>query len=125
MLETLRVEGTDDNPEVVLDQGNGRFKISGMSLPEDASTFYNPIISWVSDYAQNPNDETIFEFDMEYFNSSSARKLVEIIIELEHLVIIGKQVKVVWKFSSKDEIMEERGEEISSIVEVPFVFQPY
>jgi hypothetical protein len=125
MLDPLKIEPTDDNPKVILDKNNSIFEISGMSLPEDASSFYSNILQWMADYVQDPNPHTDFCFDMDYFNSSSARKIVEIIIELENLIMNGKTAKVIWKFKEKDEIMQERGEEIMSVVEVPFELKPY
>jgi hypothetical protein len=119
----LIIHPTDDNPMIVLDKENGIFEISGMSLPEDYSSFYSNVLQWMADYVKNPNSHTEFVFNMDYFNSSSARKIVEIIIILESLALEGKSVKVVWIYN--DEIMQERGQEIMSVVEVPFELRPY
>ena len=48
-METIKILGTDDTPNVILDANNEIFEISGRSLPEDVSAFYEPILSWLDE----------------------------------------------------------------------------
>jgi len=41
-------------------------------------------------------------------------------VELEKVYESGKDVKVIWKYEVSDDVMKERGEEIESVVELPF-----
>ena len=43
-METIKIMGTDDTPTVILDAENDIFEISGRSLPEDVTAFYDPIL---------------------------------------------------------------------------------
>lgn len=120
MEESIFLKGSDDTPEVLFDKAKGIFEISGRSLPEDIVKFYQPIQKWLKEYVEDPNDETEFVFHLDYFNTSSTRKIIELIFELENIQKKGKKVKVIWKYASDDELMEEKGSEIKSVIKLPF-----
>ncbi len=119
-MQAIKIKGTDDTPNVILDKDNGIFEISGRSLPEDVAAFYEPILTWLDEYAENPLDKTIFNFKLEYFNTASSKLLLDILLKLEDMYDDGKDVKVRWHYPDDDEDMEEAGEEYADIVEVPF-----
>lgn len=119
-MEVIKIKGTDDTPTVILDAENGIFEISGRSLPEDVAAFYEPILEWLDEYAQTPNEKTVFDFKLEYFNTASSKLLLDILLKLEDMVEDEKDVLVKWHFPDDDEDMEEAGEEYADIVDVPF-----
>jgi len=121
----LIIPATKSTPNINFDNNTGIFTISGRSLPEDVIKFYKPVKEWVDIYVQNPNENTKIILDLNYFNSSTARLLVKIIIEFENISKKGKNVKVIWKYKAGDEVMEERGYEIKSVVFLPFEFEEY
>jgi len=125
MIEPFILEETDDTPKVVLDKENNNFEISGKSLPEDAMKFFEPIQKWIIDYIKNPNQSTEFKLNLEYFNSASAKKIVDILINLEDLSKSGKEIKIIWYFGEDDELMENKGEEIKSIIDIPFELRSF
>lgn len=120
MLQTFESSETRDKPYIILDPKNSRFEIRGNSLPEDTTLFYKSVIEWVIKYAKNPNKKTHLICDLEYFNSSSAKMLYELFIELEKINETGNQVKITWYFDSGDNMIEEKGMEFQSILEIPF-----
>lgn len=121
-MEVLNYEGTEDTPKVVLDKANGHFEISGRSLPEDSAEFYQPILDWLSEYANSPNDETPFIFKLEYFNTASSKLILDVLSRLE--TIDG--ASVVWYYHEDDEDMFEAGEEFDDLVDdVEFSFETY
>ncbi len=61
-METIKIQGTEDTPRIILDAEKELLEISGRSLPEDVSAFYEPVLNWLNEYAENPNDKTIFNF---------------------------------------------------------------
>jgi len=124
-METIKILGTDDTPNVILDANNEIFEISGRSLPEDVSAFYEPILNWLDEYAQNPNPKTIFTFKLEYFNTASSKLLLDILMRFEHMKEDGADVSIRWCYPDDDEDMQEAGEEYADIVDVPFEMEAY
>lgn len=119
-MQAIKIKGSDDTPNVILDKDNGIFEISGRSLPEDVAAFYEPILEWLEDYAENPLDKTVFNFKLEYFNTASSKLLLDVLLKLEDMFDDGKEIMVRWHYPDDDEDMEEAGEEYADIVEVPF-----
>jgi hypothetical protein len=119
-MQAIKIKGSDDTPNVILDKDNGIFEISGRSLPEDVAAFYEPILDWLEAYSEDPLPKTIFNFKLEYFNTASSKLLLDVLLKLEDMFDDGKDVLVRWHFPDDDEDMEEAGEEYADIVEVPF-----
>ena len=119
-MEKLELANTEDTPYLLLDKENNKFEISGRSLPEDAFEFYTPIHEWLESYVADPNPSTELVMNLDYFNSSSARNIVEMLFILEKITETGKEVKVTWLYQEEDDVMKSRGEEIQSVVELPF-----
>ena len=125
MSQPLNIVATADKPEINLDPQQNVFEILGKSLPEDAKAFYDSVIEWFEEYANEPNEVTEINLKLNYFNSSSARKLVELLSVLEKIQEEGKEVKIVWFYKTYDAIMKERGEEVQLVLDVPFELKEY
>ncbi|BDX37860.1 MAG: DUF1987 domain-containing protein [Bacteroidales bacterium] len=119
-METIKIMGTDDTPTVILDAENEIYEISGRSLPEDVTAFYDPILGWLDEYASSPNKKTIFTFKLVYFNTASSKLLLDILMKLEQMHEAGNDILVRWYYPEDDEDMQEAGEEYADIVDVPF-----
>jgi hypothetical protein len=124
-METLHIKPTEDVPEVILNQENEIFEISGMSLPEDVNSFYEPVLNWIKVYTRNPNPMTVFNFRFTYFNTATSKIILDILTILEEMVEAGHNVVVRWHFAERDQDMLEAGEEFSEMVEVPFELVTY
>ncbi len=124
-METLQIEGTEDSPEVMLDLHENIMEISGRSLPEDVNTFYEPVLSWIEEYAKEPLDNTIFNFKLTYFNTASSKVILDILTHFEEMIEDGHQVLVRWHSPDEDEDMQEAGEEYADMVDVPFEMVSY
>jgi hypothetical protein len=125
MPQPLVIESSKHNPEIVFNKEENIFKISGRSIVEDPNKFYMPVYEWLEAYTADPNPETEFKFDLEYFNSSSARQVMKLIMLLEKLHLNGKNVKVIWLFEQGDEMAQERGMEIKAVSKLPFEIVEY
>lgn len=122
-MEPLIIEPTSATPKIILDKDSGKFEIGGKSFPEESRSFYEPVFSWLEEYAKDPNEETLFEFKMEYFNSSSSLIILEILNVLDTILKQEKKVDVLWNHLEIDEDMYDAGEEYSELVKVPFSFK--
>jgi hypothetical protein len=107
-------------PGIVLDTISRHFEIFGKSCPENVVEFYQPVLDWLDEYSQNPLDETIFEFRLQYYNTASSKVLFIIMQKLEAIHQSGKNVKIKWVFPEDDEALMEAGEEYDDLIDVPF-----
>jgi len=120
-MNVLNLEGTEDTPRVILDKNNGIFEISGRSLPEDSAEFFQPVLDWLEQYADNARPQTVFTFKLEYFNTASSKLILDVLSKLEEI----EGTRIIWYFHEDDEDMEEAGEEFADLVDVPFEFKTY
>lgn len=124
-MQRLKIKGTNDIPNVVLDADSNFFEISGRFLHDDVSGFFDQIFDWMDDYEKNPSDETIFSFKMKYFNTAASKGFLDILMRLEEIMENGNEVLIHWHFPEDDPDMEEAGIEYSEMVDVPFKIIPY
>ena len=83
IMRKLIFEKTENSPKVILDPDNKIFEISGESRPPDVGSFYGEVLRWLDDYSlillksKDIADPFVFNFDLEYFNSSSAKYILD------------------------------------------------
>ncbi len=131
-MEPLIIGATDKTPEIILDPYNDNYEISGNSRPENVREFYYPVINWLNEFEKEVLDKKVIKFDkmhplnfnlkMNYFNSSSAKFLYDLINELVRFHKKGHIIRILWYFEKDDEDMKYAGEEMSELLEVPFQF---
>lgn len=109
---------TPKTPKLSFNAQNGEFTISGRSIPENSIAFYEPLLEWLENYIKDPSPETRLEVNLEYFNTSSSKCLVEILRKLEK-ISESHAVKVFWHYEEEDEDMMESGEDFKKILNIP------
>jgi len=119
-MQIINIEQTNETPGVILDKDKATFSFFGRSLPEDVNGFYAQIQDWFLQYCLEPLKETEISFSLDYFNSSSARKIVKMLIETEKIHNVTSKIHVSWFYKKGDEIMQERGMELQSVLNIPF-----
>ncbi len=119
-MDNLILDEMDDSPKVKFSHENGKLELSGKSLPEDVSTFYQPILDWLTEYSETPAGETEFTFKLTYFNTASSKLILDILSILEKMKDDGRKVVVKWFYPEYDEDMRDAGQEYSEMVDVPF-----
>lgn len=124
-MRAIYIESTQDTPAVALDALKGIFEIKGNSYPENSAQFYNPIIEWLQELMQKGYDKQLaFDFNFDYFNTSSAKFILEILRLLEEIQEKGTEVLVRWHYFEDDIDILESGEDYQNIVSVPFALIP-
>ncbi len=119
-METIVREGTPKTPYVRLDGEKGLIEIKGRSIPENSIEFYKPLIDWLEEYGELAQNETAVNVQLEYFNTSSSKCILDIFKKLEIIFKKGRKVEVNWYYEEDDEDMFEAGEDYQSIINVPF-----
>ena len=119
-MDLILLDATPKTPKVAFDQENGTLEIKGTSIHENADKFYGPIHVHVQAYAKAPRPTTQIVIELDYFNSSSAKYLLEMLRQFEDLHVSGRsRVALEWRHASDDLDMEEAGEDFSSLLEFP------
>ena len=119
-MSPLILKGTETTFAVVLDKEQGIFEFSGKSRPENVISFFEPIFAWFDEYEKDCNNETIVSFKLDYYNSSSAKVLLRLLVKIEELAEKGIDIKVNWYYKGNDEDMKDSGEDYASLVSASF-----
>jgi hypothetical protein len=131
-MEKLYIRPTSTTPEVNFSPKENIFSIRGISSPEDVRAMYYPVIEWIKEYINeivvakesNYTTESPFKFTTElaYFNSSSAKFLYDIFLELKRLSPYGIPFVVEWVYEEEDIDLKEAGVDIALLVELDFSY---
>ena len=120
-MNELRIPATKSSPEVVMTP-DGAIKIKGRSIHENIIEFYKPVAAWVNEYIKVPADITCIDISLEYFNSASAKILVQLCQRISHVQLKYKKFIINWYYEEGDDDLMERGEYYESILEFKFNF---
>ena len=126
LIKKLIIEKTSSSPKVILDADKKEFEISGESRPSDVAGFYGEILTWLDNFnnhlsRQNIGSELfVFNLNFEYFNSSSAKYILDLCKNLAKIRSSGHNVLVKWHYKEDDDDMLEAGKEMSRIAKLKF-----
>jgi hypothetical protein len=120
-MKVLKLSATKSSPEIVLNPA-GFIKIKGRSIHENIIDFFKPVEEWVIDYIKVPADITCLDINLEYFNSASAKLLIQLFQKISYVQLKNKKFIVNWYYEEGDEDILERGEYFSSVLNIPFNF---
>jgi len=129
-MEKLVIDPTFNSPSVILDPESKQFDFSGESRPENVRKFYLPILEWLDSYAKEQSEKSksdrasslAVQFNFEYFNSTSAKYILDIFKALNVLNDLGMEILVKWLYEEDDEDMLEVGEEMSRMSKLDFEY---
>jgi hypothetical protein len=116
-METFFVEKTAKSPYISFDPKTGAFELRGKSIPENSKLFFAPLFEWLEKYLQQPAPTTTLDVQLDYFNTSSAKSIVDCFKKLEQLAKNGKgKVVINWHYDEDDGDMMEAGQDYQSII---------
>lgn len=130
-MNILKIDKTTATPKIEFDIANNNFTLEGCSRPEDVRDFYAPIIEWLTRFKESVDDElkstyalepVVFKFKFDYFNSSSAKFILDILVLINLVHAEGLNMRIDWFYDENDEDMKEVGEELSEVVDFPFEY---
>ncbi|MCK5171110.1 MAG: DUF1987 domain-containing protein [Bacteroidales bacterium] len=120
-MNTFHIKQTEDTPLINLNPETGKFEIKGNSIPENIYLFYDPVLTWLDKYIENPNKKTEFVFQMKMISSSSSKIFFDIINKIDALnENTNSEVKVTWLYSIYDDEIREIGIDYRDSMNVPF-----
>ena len=78
-LSNFALEQTSKTPQIDLNQYSGELIFSGRSVPENAAKIYEPVLTWIKQYALKAKPITNLRLNLEYFNTASMMWLSRIL----------------------------------------------
>jgi hypothetical protein len=131
-MERLNIPSSQLSPEICLDPDTWSLSIKGVSAPEDVRNLYYPVIRWIREMTEtvlaNPaitgEAGVRLTVDLQYFNSSSAKFLHDIFIELARLKVGGSSIEIRWLYDEEDIDMLEAGEDMAALSGIEFLCLP-
>jgi hypothetical protein len=94
-------------PAVDFNAETGICEISGESLLEDTINFYKPLLSWLEEYTTVLKKPLVFNFKLTYFNTSSSKRILDILHIFREYQNEGGDVKVFWYLDFDSELVED------------------
>jgi hypothetical protein len=133
-MQKLYIKPTNTTPEVNFLTVQNILLLRGVSSPEDVRAMYYPVIEWIVDFVNEilegkdkiyTSDNPLkFKVDLIYLNSSSAKFLYDIFVELKKLIQRGIPVIVEWYYDEEDIDLKEGGMDIALLAGMDFTFIP-
>jgi hypothetical protein len=119
-MENINIAGTPKTPTIEFNAESGVLLIKGRSIPENSIDFYKPLFDWIDAYALEAKENSTLHMQLEYFNTSSSKCILDIFKKLENIKNSGKDVTVNWHYEEDDEDMLEAGEDYDAIIDIDF-----
>jgi hypothetical protein len=120
-VKKLQILPTKRTPEIILNP-NGIFKIIGHSMIENVTEFFTKIEGWVDKYILDPADLTCVDFYLDYLNTNNIKFYISLLKKIETVKLKNKKLMINWYYEEGDEDILEKGENISSVLDVTFNF---
>lgn len=114
-MDDIKIPATQKTPLIQF-SASGNLELKGRSIPENSLEFYKPLMDWLDKYVESTSGETTVHVQLEYFNTSSSKCLLDLFKRLENL----SKATINWYYEQDDEDMLEAGEDYEAIVSVPF-----
>ncbi|MGE0088074.1 MAG: DUF1987 domain-containing protein [Bacteroidales bacterium] len=124
-MNSLKIESTAITPEINFDIDNNTLSLLKVSKPENAIEFYKPLFDFIDRFETDvvkPKqiDHIKIEFKFDYFNTSSAKIIHQLLTKFKKISQMGIKIDVNWYYPDDDEDMLEDGQMISEAQGMPF-----
>lgn len=110
-MRNIKIEAIEDEfyrPVVDFNSETGICEMIGESYLEETSDFYTPLIKWLKEYIRTVNKQIVFNFKLTYYNTSSSKKILEILKILKDYLKSGGDVTINWFYEENDtDIIED------------------
>jgi hypothetical protein len=103
-MENLYINDNPDEvyyPIINFNCKTGVCEISGESYMEETYKFYQPVLKWLEEFSKSKNPIE-FNIKLSYFNTSSSRSLLDILMILKKFKDNEGQLSINWYYLSQD-----------------------
>jgi hypothetical protein len=121
-MENLVIRHTEETPEVNFNV-NGQLSIKGVSIPENITHFYTPLINWITELEKHQPSKLNLTFEIEYVNTSSTRVLIDMIKKVNAIREKYPDTTITWRYVEDDEDIYDLGKDLEYSTKASFIFE--
>lgn len=123
-MDEYSIQGTPKTPTIRFNLIKGELEMYGISIAENSVDFYKPLLAAIDMYASSPRPFTTITLKMNYFNTSSSKRILDIFKKLELINKSGSIVTINWLYEEDDDDMLEAGKDYESVINLTFKMVP-
>jgi len=113
-MDPIVIAATKRGPEINFDFPANTFLIKGESYPEDVDGFYGGLMDALDQHLSAQSGAQVrLDIELVYFNSSTAKVLMELFEMMDGAAERGNGVLITWLYEEDDDNMEELGTEFA------------
>lgn len=121
-MSNLYIAAGKNSPEVKINNEEGYFELGGISILENPTAFYEQIYNAITEYGKNPRPETSVNIKLKYFNTSSSKAVLKVLLLFAAMHKRLTRIKVNWYYDMSDEDMHDTAKDIESVSGLEFNF---
>jgi len=118
-MDNVNIESSTTKPGIIMDAVSGICEIAGVSMPEDVRLVYSPVFKWLEDFKDSEMSALTFNFRLVYFNTASAKIILDILTFLDNTSKQGKTITINWYYKENDLDMEEAADDYEDMISLP------
>ena len=112
-MQDFVLHASRQTPAVELAFSGHRIRIAGEAYPENAVSFFEPILDQLRAYLARPADAPIeAELELRYLNSASTKMVFKLVGLLDQAASAGREVRLRFVVLDDDEMLQELGADI-------------
>jgi len=111
MAYRLEKERSTSTPYILIDEEKSYMRFEGRSFHENVVEFYGEVNNWLDAYLEKDFGVFTFDFEMNYFNSSTSKLLHNMLTKMDNCAAGNKKVIVNWITTEDNDIIIECGED--------------
>jgi predicted transcriptional regulator len=111
MAVFIEKQKTGSTPYILVDGEKGYIKFEGESFHENVIAFFKDVTEWLDAYLESGFTTLTFDCNLHYFNSSTAKLLLNMLMAMDEHAIGGRKVVVNWITVEGNDIITECGED--------------
>lgn len=111
--------GSFPTPRVDFDPATGVMRLEGESHPEDAASFYAPLILWIDGLVSGPPRAVTLELRLTFFSAATRPQLLALLRGLRKWASRGAEVRASWFIDPGDEDMVDVAGDLASMSGLP------
>ena len=121
-MNLLYIESTNETPYVSFNPEDGNLELSGKSILDDPDSFFIDLVEWLDLYISQPAKMTSFIINLESFNTTSLKQVLNLLMKLDELFKANNNVEAHWIYNKDEDVMFELGQDYANMVKLPFKF---